>query len=178
MQSRGLVAQLDQGNSDRTSRAQPRRAFRPKFARRTPADMAPPKRTHQVVPLGDGTYRLITTVTAERVVTAEGLRRYGIAPPLSPTVEVPWKEAPPLPVPPRGLAPFGQVMTFWRQCFPSFPSQMPSRVPAWLDIHGLDVLLRVIAEVKAETPKETAPPYLRLVRKLNQLRREQQEGGA
>lgn len=178
MQSRGLVAQLDQGNSDRTSRAPPRRAFRPKFARRAPAEMAPPKRTHQVVPLGDGTFRLITTVTVERVVTAEGLRRHGLTPPVAPAPELPWKEAPPPPVPQRGLSPFAQVMTYWRACFPSFPSQMPSRVPAWLDIHGLDAILRAISEVKAESEKDRAPPYLRLVRKLTQMQREQQEGGA
>lgn len=178
MQSRGLVAQLEKGNSDRTPRAQPRRAFRPLFARRAPAEMAPPKRTHKVVPLGDDAYRLITTVTVERVVTAEELRRHGLTPPPRPTPEVPWKEASPPPVPQRGLSPFAQVMTYWRECFPTFPPQMPSRVPSWLDEFGLDAILRVISEVKAKSATDRAPPYLRFNRKLNQLRREGQENGA
>lgn len=163
---RGAVAvHLEPGTSIRSHpRASLRRAFRFEWARRR---SVAPRREHRVVPLGDGRYRLITTVTVERIVTEGELLRLGVAAP--PRLDVPWVEPPPIPVPERGASPFAQVMSYWRKCFPSFPSQMPGRVPRWLDEHGVDALLKAISEVKAESATDQTPPYLRFIRKLRQL---------
>ncbi len=158
----------------RSLRALPRRAFRVAFARRAGAEMAPPKRTFRVEALGRDSYRLVTTVTAERICTAADLIRLGIKPP---EPEVPWT-APPGPMPierkaaPESvhLSPYAAAMTYWReQGFP-IDRRMSDLLPSWLDEFGLEGVLRAMHEV-AMLPGHGAP-YFRLVGAIRRLKKE------
>lgn len=171
MQKRGAVGAFEAplGNAVRTfSRAFPRRAFRPVFARRLGADMPRPKRTHKVTPLGGGLFRVLTTVTLEQVLTEEQLLRRGIQPP---GPDVPWKQEQPRDegMRRRGQGtPFGQVMTYWREQLHGYDARLPQLIPQLLDQFPLETILSAIDQVKAQ--KSHLPKYDRFKRVFQELR--------
>lgn len=182
MQERGKTGEqmAPWGNAVWTSRAFPRRAFRPALSRRSPGLVMAPGRDHRVLRVG-GRLKLVTTVTIERWVTEAELGRLGIP---VPPPDLPWIEGKPDPVPPRRVAPpsmvapmspYAQVMTAWRRHFDSFDPRMPSLVPMWLDEFGLDGVLSAIEAVASKDSPE--PAYRRLNRRFREIRQERKGPG-
>lgn len=131
-----------------------------------------PEPKHRVTPLGNGLYRVVTTVTVERTLTEAEMQKLGIA---VPAPEVPWEPEQPAPVPPRRAyrtdSPVGQVMAYWRQHLGSgYDSRLPKQLPAWIDEFSIAGVLRAIDEVKRQDSRE--PKYLRLVHVLRRMREE------
>lgn len=140
-----------------------------------------PRREYRVHPLGQGRFRLVTTVThvTESIVTEDHLQELGLEPPAN---DVPWHD---------GHAKESRVWNrdgqadpdleaareHWNRCVGGHDPRLRSQMPQWVREFGLATVREAIDIVAAGMPRgSTGAKYLMLVRVFREMR--QRAGGA
>lgn len=166
-------------------RAQPRRVAGGFRARRFSGAHVAPRREDRIFPLGQGRFRLVTTIThvSERVLTEEQLRELGFDPPAA---EVPWTPAAlddgaalrrrQTPSNVQPVSDSHRALDYWMERLGDMDPRLTSQMPGWVRRFGLATVREVIDLVKQDMPfHQAGERYAMLSRVLRDIQRKRGE---
>lgn len=166
-------------------RAQPRRAAGGARARRFLGARVAPRREDRIFPLGNGRFRLVTTIThvSERIVTEHELREMGL---VAPAPDVPWtQEATEDGVRLRrrssdnveAVTDVHRALDYWLARLGDLEPRLKSQMPQWVREFGLATVREAIDLVRKDMPhRGPSERYGMLTRVFREIRT--RRGGA